>query len=625
MSMFRGFGLAVAVLAVAGGAKVGFCGSFCDAWSGQPDFGVYGLCFSPYTDGNQPPDDVLVDAIRERLEIIAPYTEWVRSFSATSGLQEIPEHAKDLGLKVAMGAWIRDEEVRDDEIDNLIAKAEAGYVDVAVVGNEELWWGENEMEGAIDPNVLVSALETVRQRLNDANLPDIRVTTADPWDALFKREGSGFKYQEVLDAVDVFYVNIYPFHEHAHIGRAIENLDERYSAILEAANEAGPGKEVIIGETGWPTDEEHWGPAKPSFANAARYFYEAQCWATRNNVKIFWFAAFDEKWKAEPPPWGGDDPPDYEAHWGIWDSNGVPKESFLPEYVFCEDFDPYDNTFCAYADEVYSATEPNIFGPDGASNGQFLRMLYDGETSTLSKTTFDMATEGPFSQIVVEFDFRIFGDGNNGDGFSFRLMPTSHTGTSGCHDYEQGTPLPEQPALPDTFAMGFEICDRWPCSEPDSANRIYISWDKQWYPDGEPIEVDGVDLDSGEFHRARIELSCADGDTGLVSVFITPDVYDPNHSAAVTVAENVAIGDANHPYKPYENRIDFAGRNGENTNANVDIDNVYVSYRSGFCGYFLEGDVNGDCRIDLSDLASLAKNWLVNCNSLPVNEECMPE
>jgi exo-beta-1,3-glucanase (GH17 family) len=589
---------------------------------------MYGLCLSPYKDGNRPPDYVPVEQIRERLEIIAPYIEWVRSFSATRGLEEIPEEAKKLGLKVAMGAWIRHEEVRDEEIDNLIEKAEAGYVDVAVVGNEELWWREAEKADAIEPNVLVEALETVRQRLDDANLSHIPVTTADPWDALFKRDGASFKYQEVLDAVDVFYVNMYPFHEHAHISRAIEKLDETFSGVLKDANEAGPGKEVIIGETGWPSEEEHWGPAEPSSANAARYFYEAQCWAARNGVKMFWFAPFDEKWKAEPPPdRPNEDPPDFEAHWGVWDSNGVIKQSFLPEHVFCEDFDPCANTFCAYTDEQYSATEPNILGPDANSSGQFLRVLYDGVASHLSSAAFDRAAPGPFSRIVAEFDFRMLGDGNNGDGFSFLLLPTSRDGTSGCHKYYYLNLLAEEPNLADTFAVGFEICDDWPCSSYP-ANRIYISWDGKWYPDGGPIEVspNDVNLDSGEFHRVRIDLiSCGDEDTGLVTVLITPDIYDANHPPAVTVAENVAIGDAAHPYKPYENRIEFAGRNGVDANTNTDIDNIYVSYTTEFCGYFLEGDVTGDCRIDLFDLASLANNWLVNCNSSPVNEECMPE
>ena len=44
--------------------------------------------------------------------------------------------------------------------------------------------------------------------------------------------------------------------------------------------------------------------------NLAKYFSEISKWAGDNNIPIFYFAAFDEKWKA---------PPEVEAHWGIWD------------------------------------------------------------------------------------------------------------------------------------------------------------------------------------------------------------------------------------------------------------------------------------------------------------------
>lgn len=615
MSMFRRFGLAVVVLAVAGGVKVGFCGSFCDAWSGQADFGMYGLCFSPYKDGNGPPDYVPVEQIRERLEIVAPYTEWVRSYSATNGLEEIPFEARKLGLKVAMGTWLRDS--YEAEIDNLVTKAQAGFVDIAVVGNEEL------ISQAFDANELIDIISDVRQRFQEANCPnDILVGIAEPFGtwanrqagSLFKRDANGVLVNgEVIESVDIVLLNIYPFFEDVHIRDAEAKLDEMYREAVAAVHEVDANMKVVISESGWPTEGKDWGVAKSSPANAARYFYQAQCWAARNDVKMFYFAAFDEQWKP---------PPEYEAHWGIWDSNGVIKGSFLPEHVFCEDFDPWANTFCAYTDEKYSATEPNLLGPDGDSDGQFLRVLYDNEKSHFSSAAFDRTAEGPFCRIITEFDFRMFGTGNGGDGFAFILFSTSwRAGSSGC--VESGG-FVEQPSLPGTFAVGFEICDAWPCSGSDSANRIYISWDKQWYPDGGPIEVNDVDLDSGEFHRVRIELTCAAGDTGLVSVLITPDVYDPNHSAAVTVAENVIIGDLNHPYKPYENRVEFAGRNGGKT-TNADIDNIYVSYKTEFCGYFLEGDINGDCRVNLFDLASLANNWLVNCNSSPVNDECMPK
>jgi hypothetical protein len=40
------------------------------------------------------------------------------------------------------------------------------------------------------------------------------------------------------------------------------------------------------------------------------------------------------------------------------------------------------------------------------------------------------------------------------------------------------------------------------------------------------------------------------------------------------------------------------------------------------CSYELEGDVNDDCVVDLLDVASMAGNWLVNCNTNPSDPAC---
>lgn len=216
----------------------------------------------------------------------------------------------------------------------------------------------------------------------------------------------------------------------------------------------------------------------------------------------------------------------------------------------------------------------------------------------------------------------MYSAGNGADGFSVLLIPTSINGPNGCQQHEGF--WPEEPKLNKTFGVGFEICKQWPCSGADSANRIYISWDKQFYPGQNPIDinVDDIVLNSGNFHRARIELRCTEGDTALVSVSLTPDIYDVNHPAPITVAEDVVIGDANHPYKPYENRLEFAGRNGGLT-TNADIDNINISYSMEFCGYKLEGDMDGDCKVDFIDFAIMAQNWLIDCRLTPENPECV--
>jgi len=42
------------------------------------------------------------------------------------------------------------------------------------------------------------------------------------------------------------------------------------------------------------------------------------------------------------------------------------------------------------------------------------------------------------------------------------------------------------------------------------------------------------------------------------------------------------------------------------------------------CHYALEGDMNGDCKIDMKDIAIVAANWLVSCDALSPKPPCVP-
>jgi hypothetical protein len=41
------------------------------------------------------------------------------------------------------------------------------------------------------------------------------------------------------------------------------------------------------------------------------------------------------------------------------------------------------------------------------------------------------------------------------------------------------------------------------------------------------------------------------------------------------------------------------------------------------CQYALAGDLNGDCRVDLGDLAIMAANWLIDCKLNPADAACI--
>ena len=68
--------------------------------------GMHGICFSPYEEGQKPGDIITEEQIRRRMEIIKPYTKWIRSFSCTDGNELIPQIAHEYGIKTMVGAWL---------------------------------------------------------------------------------------------------------------------------------------------------------------------------------------------------------------------------------------------------------------------------------------------------------------------------------------------------------------------------------------------------------------------------------------------------------------------------------------------------------------------------------------
>ena len=75
---------------------------------------IHGLCFSPYVEGQDINDILSESQILTRMNVISPYTKWIRSFSCTEGNELIPEIAHEKGLKSIVGAWISDDEVRNE-------------------------------------------------------------------------------------------------------------------------------------------------------------------------------------------------------------------------------------------------------------------------------------------------------------------------------------------------------------------------------------------------------------------------------------------------------------------------------------------------------------------------------
>lgn len=254
---------------------------------------MHGISFSVYTE-KQFPGDVIAEAqIRKRLSTLKSHSEWIRVFSSTNGHEKIPKIAKEMGFKVLMGAWIgKDHLENEKEIESLIALCKEGNVDMAAVGNEVLFRGDQDEE------TLLAYIKRVKE-----NVKDIPVTYVDVYYEINNRP----KIREITDKL---MINCYPFWEGVSISHANLYLQEMYHQTKKLAN----GKEVIVAETGWPSKGEQMEQAVPSSINLMRYYSEVQLWAKNCNVKLFYFSSFDESWKIHEEGWAG-------TSWGLWDVN----------------------------------------------------------------------------------------------------------------------------------------------------------------------------------------------------------------------------------------------------------------------------------------------------------------
>ncbi len=265
--------------------------------------GTHGFCFSPYLEGQDIGDTLSEAQIRQRMDIINPYTKWVRSFSCTNGNEHIPKVAHQQGLKTMVGAWIgSDKEQNEKEINALINLAKSGYVDIASVGNEVL------LRGELSKTELIGYINRVKEAL-----PGIQVGCVDTYYQFSD-------HPELVDACDIILANCYPFWEGCNINEASIYLQKMYAVTQEVAK----GKPVLITETGWPNNGDSTGGATPSMNNAMQYFTNVNNWSQKHGIDLFYFSSFDESWKVHHEG-------DVGQSWGIWDASE--KNKYIQDKV----------------------------------------------------------------------------------------------------------------------------------------------------------------------------------------------------------------------------------------------------------------------------------------------------
>lgn len=264
-----------------------------ELWRETLENGMHGICFSMYEDGQKPGDIITAEQVNRRIQILKPYSKWVRSFSCIEGNENIPRIAHENGMQTLVGAWLGDDlEKNEKEIEALIQLANEGFVDIAAVGNEVMYRGD------LTEDQLLEYINRVK-----VALPNIPVGYVDAYYEFSHRP-------RITEVCDVILTNCYPYWE----GCPIEHSFNHMRSMFGSASDAGRGKRVIITETGWPSEGGSLKGAFASNENAMKYFIETQNWSKQNDIEIFYFSSFDESWKVGPEGAVG-------AYWGLWDKN----------------------------------------------------------------------------------------------------------------------------------------------------------------------------------------------------------------------------------------------------------------------------------------------------------------
>ncbi|MBI4275232.1 MAG: beta-(1-6) glucans synthase [Rhizobiales bacterium] len=259
---------------------------------------LYCVSYAPFRSQQTPLDSsTRVDPaqIDQDLAQLSRLANCVRSYSIEHGLDRIAEIAKRHGLKVIQGLWLSsDTEKNRHQIESVIALAKRfpDVIQSIVVGNEVLLRGEMSVTD------LTNVVRGVKSQVS------VPVTYADVWEFWLRS-------RDLVDAVDFVTIHILPYWEDFPI--AARYAATHVDSIRERVVAAFPGKEILIGETGWPSAGRMREGALPSPVNQARVLHDVLTLTKTRNFRVNLIEAYDQPWKRQLEGTVG-------GHWGLLDA-----------------------------------------------------------------------------------------------------------------------------------------------------------------------------------------------------------------------------------------------------------------------------------------------------------------
>lgn len=255
------------------------------------------VSYAPFRGQQNPwmPENITEAQIDDDLKRLKTITDCVRTYSIDHGLDQIPAVAARHGMTVIQGLWLSSlPNLSREQIEGAVALAQKfpDVIRAIVVGNEVL------LRGEMSAPRLAETIREVKGRVGG-----IPVTYADVWEFWLRN-------RDLAREVDFITVHILPYWEDFPIG--VDHAAAHLDAIRKQVGEAFPGRDILIGETGWPSAGRMREAARPSPAEQARFLHEVLALAKRQNYRINIIEAFDQPWKRQLEGTVG-------GHWGLYE------------------------------------------------------------------------------------------------------------------------------------------------------------------------------------------------------------------------------------------------------------------------------------------------------------------
>jgi exo-beta-1,3-glucanase (GH17 family) len=264
----------------------------------DPNAKLLCVSYAPFREGQTPlvtTTQIAPEQIAQDLAQLAKISDCVRTYSIENGLDRVPALAAKVGLKVIQGIWLGSNRLKNlAQISTVVrlTKEYPGVITAVVVGNEVL------LRGEMTTSDLAATIRSVKSQVS------VPITYADVWEYWLRN-------REIYEAVDFVTIHILPYWEDFPIRAkyAAAHVD----AIRKRMAAAFPAKEILIGETGWPSQGRMSEGALPSRANQARVVSEILGLARQENFRVNLIEAYDQPWKRELEGTVG-------GYWGLMDS-----------------------------------------------------------------------------------------------------------------------------------------------------------------------------------------------------------------------------------------------------------------------------------------------------------------